>query len=81
MSERHSYGNTIIFHQFVTAIRDVSNKKIDRAELQEAIKENKPIDKFPMTCISNFGAAHRIFIEPNRKIVAAYKRLKAIYGS
>ena len=76
MSERHSYGNTIIFYEFVTAIRDVFNRKVDRSELQDAIKANKPIDKFPMTCIENFGEAHRIFFEPNRKIAVAYQRLK-----
>lgn len=78
MNESHSYGNIRIFHEFVTAIREALNRKIDRSELQEAIKENKPIGKFPMTCIENFGEAHRIFIEPNRKITAAYQRLKSL---
>jgi len=81
MSRLHSYSNIRIYHEFLMHISEALNRKINKTEMQNAIEENKPIDKFPMTCISNFGEAHRIFIEPNRKIVGAYIRLKAIYGS
>ena len=79
MTRLHSYSNMRIFQEFLMHISEALNRKIDKIEMRNAIEENKHIDKFPMTCISNFGEAHRIFIEPNRKIVAAYIRLKAIY--
>lgn len=75
MNERHQYGNIRIFHEFVKSVHEALDRKVGKDELITAIRENKLINKFPMTCIEDFGRAHKVFIALNQKIADTYRKL------
>lgn len=47
---------------FTNTICEVFNGHISRSEIFNALKDNTPVNKFPMTCIENFSDAYKVFV-------------------